>query len=37
MIALPFNSEAGRVYESIVQHRQPVEWMMVAGRVLDSI
>lgn len=33
MIALPFNGEVPRVYEAILQHRQPVEWMMVDGRM----
>jgi len=33
LIALPFQNNPAQVYESIVQHRQPIEWMMVDGRI----
>jgi cytosine/adenosine deaminase-related metal-dependent hydrolase len=33
MIALPFNGDVSRVYETIVQNRKPVGWMMVDGRI----
>ena len=33
MIALPFNGPTEQVYEAIVEHRQPVQWMMLDGQL----
>lgn len=33
LIALPYSGRIEGVYESIVEHRQPVEWMLVNGKL----
>jgi len=37
LIALPFKGDPARVYEAIVQNRQPVSWMMVDGRISGAM
>ena len=35
MIALPFKGPIHQVYEAIVQHRLPIQWMMINGRTVQ--
>jgi len=36
LIALPFENSTDKVVEAIVQHREPVDWMMVDGDLSDT-
>ncbi|MEI8342606.1 MAG: amidohydrolase family protein, partial [Verrucomicrobiota bacterium] len=36
MIAIPFQNDIERVYENIVQYRQPIGWMMMDGRITEG-
>jgi cytosine/adenosine deaminase-related metal-dependent hydrolase len=34
-IALPFKGPTSEVFEAIIQHRGPIKWMMVNGKILN--
>ena len=36
MIALPFNGPGDQVYEAIIQHQHPIQWMMINGRLSQN-
>jgi imidazolonepropionase-like amidohydrolase len=36
LIAVPFDGSGGDVLEAVVQNRQPVEWLMVDGKLASG-